>query len=982
MTPAILRAPAAALIGLLAAIGLAATVHAQVGPLSKISGLEGNFVGAFENYEQFGSDVDDLGDFFADGSTDLVVGALGANNSQGPGMGSVWILDLGPDGRVEKNFEIGLDAGSFGAGLETGDQFGAAVATLGDLDGNGQVDIAVGAPGDDDGGLETGAVWILLLGPAATVQSRVKIGAVDFGAGGPASLDRFGAALASVGDLDGDGLAELLVGSPGDDDGGNGLGAAYVLFLTSTGELGSSRKISRTQGGFGGVLDPLDGFGSGLDGLGDVDGDGVPDAAVVAANDDDGGTNRGAVWVLFLTPEGTVRSQQKISQSSGGGFGPSGDYIRFGRSLTGGRDWDGDGRNDLCVGALDVIDEWVLWIAALSADGTVQPLFEIAEGKSGFDGPLQPWDEWGSGVAAIGDVDGDAMPDLAVCAALDRDGGLARGAVWVLSLTSSGLVAGAQKISDRQGGLNDTLKDGDRFGTSVASIGDLDGDGFTDLAVGAPGDDDGGANAGAVWILFLDGQKRVKSHQKISNLRGSLPTQLSAGDAFGTAVEYLGDLDGDGIGDIIVGAPNEDFATVALEVGGIHVLLLRRDGTVRGWSHIDFNQVTISSNDLFGTSIARTTLFHRKVDLIVGAPGDGDGFSNRAGSLWLLGIDADGTLLDAEKLSNTSGGVDLELENDDRFGTSVARAGDLDGDGVEDLVAGGPGAGRGTLWLVRLNPDGTVKSFGRIDDRSGNFSATVAVNDGVGGSAGTATDLNGDGRPELLVGAPDADDGGTDRGSVFLLAVDEEDRCTSWVEVSTTEGASGLDDGDRFGSVAVGVHDLDGDGIRDFAFGAASDDDGGPDRGAVYLASTTGPMSWSVRVYGCANPPGSLLLQSGRPRVGEQLDFEMVPVVGTLFGPRGFLAVSLRPDPNYPCGTLIPGWGMESPTALGEVLVSLRSSDLLTRLIPGSAGPARATLPIPSARVLVGTKLYVQGLMWDFLQEYSLVEACEVTIGP
>ncbi|MCH8251540.1 MAG: IPTL-CTERM sorting domain-containing protein [Planctomycetes bacterium] len=146
-----------------------------------------------------------------------------------------------------------------------------------------------------------------------------------------------------------------------------------------------------------------------------------------------------------------------------------------------------------------------MWILFLNTDGTVKSHQKISDTEGGFTGILDNIDRFGISVASLGDLDGDGASDLAVGAVRDDDGGFERGAVWVLFLNSDGTVKSHQKISDTEGGFTGTLDNGDCFGFSVASLGDLDGDGVTDLAVGAIADDDGGFDRGAVWVLFLDG---------------------------------------------------------------------------------------------------------------------------------------------------------------------------------------------------------------------------------------------------------------------------------------------------------------------------------------------------------------------------------------------------------------------------------------------------------------------------------------------
>ena len=226
------------------------------------------------------------------------------------------------------------------------------------------------------------------------------------------------------------------------------------------------QRISDTVGGFTGVLDNGDQFGAALALVEDQNGDGVDEIAVGAPFDDDGGTNRGAVWLLSTTGKGIVVGHQKISATSGGFPGALADGDRFGSALAS-QDLDADGRADLVAGAP-------------AADG----------------------------------------------------GGLNRGALWLLTLDGSSPVQDAFPLGDGAGGFTGPLDDGDVLGFSLAALGDLDGDGFGDLAAGAPGDDDGGSGRGALYVLRLDG---VRASATVRNGSGinALCYQSPAGPVLG-----------------------------------------------------------------------------------------------------------------------------------------------------------------------------------------------------------------------------------------------------------------------------------------------------------------------------------------------------------------------------------------------------------------------------------------------------------------
>ena len=439
------------------------------------------------------------------------------------------------------------------------------------------------------------------------------------------------------------------------------------------------QKISDTQGGFTGVLDNDDRFGQSVTGLGDLDGDGVTDIVVGAPDDDDGGTDRGAVWILFLNNDGTVKAHQKISDTQGG-----------------------------------------------------------------FTDTLDNEDYFGISVSNIGDLDGDGAEDLAVGAYLDDDGGSARGAVWLLFLNTDGTVKAHQKLSDTQGGFTGTLDDGDCFGHRVTDLGDLDGDGVEDLAVGAYGDDDdddGGDRTGAVWLLFLNANGTVKAHQKISDIEGNFTGTLDELDFFGFSVTGLGDLDGDGVEDLAVGAFGDDDGGSAR--GAVWLLFLNTDGTVKSHQKISDTQGGFTGNLDDGDCFAGVTDIgdldgDGTTDIAVGAWQDDDGGTER-GAVWILSLNADGTVKGHQKISDTQGGFTGNLDNENFFGRSVSDIGDLDGDGITDIAVGGwqdddGGPSRGAVWILFLNDKPSFGTIWNTPLTTGDVAVfSVNVTDVIGG---------------------------------------------------------------------------------------------------------------------------------------------------------------------------------------------------------------------------------------------------------
>ncbi len=759
-------------------------------------------------------------------------------NTPGP---HALLLQFGGSEALARNYAYPLRASEINAFggmpvIAANDEFGSSAAALGDLDGDGAPDMAVGAIGDDVSGSAAGAVHVLFLNPDGTVKRAAEINASTPNGPSFATNDNFGRSLAALGDLDGDGVTELAVGAQNDDAGAENAGAVHLLYLNSDGTVKRTVEINASTPNGPSLLHG-DRFGWSLAAL-DLDGDGTKDLAVGADDDDEGGTGTGAVHVLYMNQDGTVKRTVEINASTPNGPSLAADD-NFGTSLAA-LDLDGDGTEDLAVGAYGD-DEGgsragAVHVLYMNPDGTVKRTVEInASTPNGP--PLARDDYFGTSLAAVGDFDGDGTPDLAAGAVFDS-GTVRGGAVHLLYMNPDGTVKSASAISDSSANGPD-LGQFDRFGSSIAAA-DLDGDGTADLAAGAILDDAGGSNAGTVHVLYMNPDASVRRAAEVNALTPE-GARLQEFDGFGTSLAAIGDLDRDGVADLAAGAPGDDEG--GSRAGAVHLLLMTSTGTEKRAYEINARTADgprLRAGDAFGSSLAAIGDLDRDgvADLAAGAPGGDEGAPD-AGAVHLLLLTSTGTVKRTIEI-NASTANGPSLAGGDAFGSSLAAVGDLDYDGVPDLAVGAPGddggaPDAGAVHLLYLNSDGTVKRTIEINASTAN-GPLLAGGDGFGSSLAAIGDLDRDGVADLAAGAPGDDGGAADAGAVHLLYFNSDGTVKRTAEIGAS-AANGplLAGGDGFGSSLAAIGDLDRDGVADLAAGAPGDDEGGSRAGAVHL---------------------------------------------------------------------------------------------------------------------------------------------------
>lgn len=733
----------------------------------------------------FGNSVASAGDVNSDGFRDIIISEI-----LGPSAFGKAFIYLGG---------VNMDnvADIIMTGLTPADYFGSSVSSAGDMNGDGFDDVIVGSFYFN---AQTGAAYIFYGGANMNNTADVTLN-------GTAGVDIFGASVSGAGDVNGDGFKDVIVGARQNDAGGNNAGSAYLF-------LGGTTVNNVPDAVFSGS-NSNDEFGFSVANAGDVNKDGYTDLIIGTPYNDQSGTDAGKVNLYTNTRNYTATPLASFS-------GPGGsDYFGL-VSMTAG-DVNGDGYSDVMVTSINY-QQVYLFFGGKLMDNYVDVIFYAQNGSESF----------GNSISTAGDLNSDGFDDI-IIGAENSNSSVGRAYVFF----------GGATMDNTPDLIFSGTNPNNYFGSSVSYAGDVNNDDYSDVIVGARSENKA--------YVFYGG----------AAMNNAADVILSGAGLFGYSVTDAGDINGDNYDDVAVGA--------YLDNGGLGKIIVYYGGSLMD----NLPDVTISgagNNNKIGSNVknagdvnndgfpdimtvcnvpdffslnsqGRVQIYYggpsmdAVADLVMtgldqyyylGASISTAGDYNRDGYTDFLASSGN-----AKRVYIYFGGPAVDniadyviagerINTNIYFGMSASYAGDLNGDGAPDIIAGGyyinlPGY---AYIFTYANTKTDISDEGFLGEGAGDW---------FGYSLSSAGDVNSDGYSDVIVGARQNDAAGTDAGRAYIYFGGNP------MDYIPDVILNGVSAGDNFGFSVSSAGDVNADNYSDVIVGAPLNDAGGFDAGRAYI---------------------------------------------------------------------------------------------------------------------------------------------------